>query len=102
MTTHEINTKPFKSLELVEKLAHENQSLRQQLQDVSAVGITMMHHTHQPDCSFTRDFLKSVLTIAQKIEVQDVQHVFKNAYEFSTEPGVLQDMDLSMCGEFSD
>lgn len=95
-------TKPFISPELIVKLAQENHSLRQQLQDVSAVGITMMHHTHQPDCSFTRDFLKSVLTIAQKIEVQDVQNVFKNAYELSTEPGVLQDMKASMCGEKND
>ena len=76
---------------LYESLIDENKRLREKLRDVSAVGASIMFHTHRDDCShFTRDFLKAIVTISHEIKVQEVQTIYEDAYEFASEPGVLE------------
>jgi hypothetical protein len=75
---------------LYEALVEENTKLRNTLLEVSAVGASMMFHTHRNDCSsFTRDFLKSIVSITHEIDVQKVQDIYRDAYEVANRPGVL-------------
>ena len=75
---------------LYDSLIEENKRLRNSLLEVSAVGVSMMFHTHRNDCSsFTRDFLKSIVSITHEIDVQEVQNIYRDAYEVANRPGVL-------------
>ena len=76
---------------LYESLIDENNRLREKLREVSAVGISVMFHTHRDDCShFTRDFLKAIVMISNEIKVQEVQTIYQDAYELASEPGVIE------------
>lgn len=75
---------------LYEALVEENKKLRNALLEVSAVGASMMFHTHRNDCSsFTRDFLKAIVSITHEIDIQNVQNIYREAYEVANRPGVL-------------
>ena len=72
-------------------LVEENKQLRLMLCEVSSVGVSMMYHTHKSDCShFTRDFLKSIVSMAHDIEAQRVHSIYEKAYSVATSPGVLE------------
>jgi len=71
--------------EAISQLQKEVNALQQALKEVSAVGIVMMHHTHRNDCSnYSRDFLKSVITISEEIKMGEVKDVFKYGYDLAT------------------
>jgi len=71
--------------EAIRRLQNQVDTLQQALKEVSSVGIIMMHHTHRQDCSsYTRDFLKSIVTISQEIKLDEVKDVFKHGYELAT------------------
>ncbi len=75
---------------LLQKLIAENQKLRGTLAKVSAVSLSMMYHSHRQDCSnFTNDFLKSIATITQQIEVYEVKDLYKEGYTLATSKGVI-------------
>ena len=64
---------------LIQDLIDENIELRKALSEVSAVGATMMFHTHRPDCSkFSEDFLKAVVRIGQALECTRINDVFQD------------------------
>ncbi len=64
---------------LIQALIDENIELRKALSEVSAVGATMMFHTHRPDCSrFSEDFLKAVVQIDQTLECARINDVFQD------------------------
>ena len=91
MTNAKTQTPQIIDSHLYESLIDENTRLREKLREVSAVGVSVMFHTHREDCShFTRDFLKAIVMISHEIKVQEVQTIYQDAYEFASEPGVLE------------
>ena len=81
--------------DLYESLIKENNTLRKTLRDVSAVGASIMFHTHRNDCNFTRDFLKSIVGIIHEIEVQKVDSIYKDALALASEPSVVEQLHSS-------
>jgi hypothetical protein len=64
---------------LIQALIDENTALRKALSEVSAVGATMMFHTHRRDCAaFSTDFLKAVVQIDQTLECARINDVFQD------------------------
>ena len=88
-TTHIVNN------DLYESLIEENDLLRQKLREVSAVGASIMFHTHRNDCNFTRDFLKSIVGITHEIEVRKVDSIYKDGLALASEPSVLEQLHFS-------
>lgn len=79
---------------LLYSLVEENEELRRLLREVSAVGTSMMFHTHRYDCSsFTRDFLKSIVSIAHQIDAKRIETIYKEAYETASSPGVVHKLE---------
>ncbi len=77
--------------DLYKALIEENQVLRDKLLDVSALGTTMMFHTHRKDCdSFSRSALKSVVEIVQHLKVEDLQTMYQQGYDLASRPSVLE------------
>lgn len=70
---------------LIQALINENTELRKALSEVSAVGATMMFHTHRRDCSgFSQDFLKAVVQIDQTLECSRINDVFQDGLSLAT------------------
>ena len=82
--------------DLYESLIAENKTLRKKLIEVSAVGATMMFHTHRSDCiNFTRDFLKSLVSVGHEVKVQDLQSMYQDGYDLASKPSVLEQFHSS-------
>ena len=70
--------------DLIQALINENVQLRKTLSEVSAVGATMMFHTHRQDCSgFSREFLKAVVQISQALECVEITNIFHDGLEMA-------------------
>ncbi len=88
---------PIPTAEMVRSLIDENQMLRESLRHVSAVGVTMMHHTHRANCSdFSEDFLKSVITIDKELEVRRIGKIYEEGYHLATGVSVIDTTDSSV------
>ncbi len=82
---------------LLYSLVEENENMRRLLLEVSAVGTSMMFHTHRYDCSsFTRDFLKSIVSLAHQIDAKRIETIYKDAYDFASEPSVIHQLGLNI------
>jgi hypothetical protein len=78
--------------ELYQALINENHVLREKLLNVSALGTTMMFHTHNKDCdNFTRDFLKAIVSIDHHIKIADIKNMYQQGYELAAKPSVLEE-----------
>ncbi len=79
--------------QLYVSLIKENKTLRKKLGEVSAVGASMMFHTHRADCNFTRDFLKSIVNISYEINAQDIDSIYKDGHDLALKPSVIEQFE---------
>ncbi len=71
----------------VQSLIDENRLLRETLKAVSSAGIVMMHRSHPHECaSFTGDFMRAVIEIAEGIKISEVSNIFSNGLHLATQP----------------
>jgi len=81
--------------DLYQALIDENQILREKLFDVSAVGTSMMFHTHRSDAErFDRTVLKGVTALMQHLEVKDLQNIYEQGYKLASSPSVIEQLNV--------
>jgi hypothetical protein len=77
--------------ELYQALIAENQALREQLVNVSSLGITAMFQTHRSDAErFDKTILKGVAEIMQHIEVSELKKLYEQGYQMAAAPSVIE------------
>ncbi len=87
MSGDRFNINNITALTRIDDLIDENRLLRDTLRQVSSAGIVMMHRSHPQECaSFTTDFMRSVIEIAEGIKITEVGDIFSSGFELATQP----------------
>jgi len=64
-------------------LERKVEKLRSLLSDVTCVAITMLYDTHKQDVldEFTTDELKEVVSRAEHLQIEKVEHIYRRGFE---------------------